>query len=440
MKPEEGNVFVYGDISQAELRFAAHLSEEQDMIDAFTSGEDFHTATVRVMNPGVDLDTVDDKTMKNMRTSAKAVNFGLAYGMGAALLAKNLTVSGVDTTKETAQGYLDAYFEARPRMQQWLQARDNKVIEFSKNLPEIDWQASLKLYSLREQAEIKRRAYKKKLGYMPSGLELAAHLWPSGPEGIDEDDALSDDELQVFWADKAQELDWAFTYEGAVLLTATGAPLEFYSHTPSGRRRCFNVAMGNERNDKFSGFVTAVVLEMCNRPKPAGKAYLAQFAEEQGLNLPSDALWKSDRMRARVETVKAFEGRDGKALKLELIRGAVMRFGWQALDGMFRRAAAGCIRGLKNAHRNHPIQGAVADVVEHAFAKMIKELPEGARPIISVHDSVTIECREEDADRVAQLLNSSVMDAMALFCSTCPAKVDVDIRTSLADDDVIREL
>ena len=130
MKPEKGNIFVYGDISQAELR--SHLSEEQDMIDAFTSGEDFHTTTVRVMDPGVDLDTVDDKTMKNMRTSAKAVNFGLAYGMGAAL-AKNLTVSGVDTTKEMAQGYLDAYFEARPKMQDWLQARDNKVVDFSQS-------------------------------------------------------------------------------------------------------------------------------------------------------------------------------------------------------------------------------------------------------------------------------------------------------------------
>lgn len=442
MKAEEGNIFVYGDISQAELRFAAHLSKEQDMIDAFTSGEDFHTATVRVMNPGVDVDEIaesDPKRMKDMRTSAKAVNFGLAYGMGPALLAKNLTVSGVDTDKETAQGYLDAYFAARPKMQEWLEARDASVIEFSRNLPQIDWQASFSLYSVREDTEIKRRALKKKLGYMPSGLEVAAHVWPDGPDGIDEDDALSDEELQEFWASQASKIDWAFSYEGAVLLTATGAPLEFYSYTPSGRRRCFNVSMGNERNDKFSGFVTAVVLEMCNKPKAAGKAYLAEFCEQHNIVLPADQAWRSDRMRARVDTVKAFEGRDGKALKLELIRGAVRRFGFQALEPMFRRAAAGCVRGLKNAHRNHPIQGAVADVVEHAFAKMIKELPEGARPIISVHDSVTIECRKEDADAVARLLHDSVMDAMAIFCKTCPAKVDVDVRTSLSDDDVVYE-
>ena len=254
--------------------------------------------------------------------------------------------------------------------------------------------------------------------------------------GIDEDDALSDEELNVFWAEKAQQLDWAFTYRCCSSdhdRCSLGS-----TRTPSGRRRCFNVAMGNERNDKFSGFVTAVVLEMCNKPKPAGEPIWQSLLRNtdfppQTLSGGQTACVRESKLSrpSKVATVEA--------LKLELIRGAVMRFGFEALDGMFRRAAAGCVRGLKNAHRNHPIQGAVADVTMHAFAKLIKELPEGARPIISVHDSVTIECREEDADAVAKLLNDSVMEAMAIFCSTCPAKVDVDIRTSLSDDDVVRE-
>lgn len=444
MKPDQpGRVFVYGDISQAELRFGAHLSNEEDMIAAFKSGEDFHTETVKVMNPGVDvaaLAETDPALMKKLRTSAKAVNFGVAYGMSANLLAKNLTVSGVDTTKDEAQGFLDAYFAGRPSLAKWLNDRDNYVANVARSLPEMDWQRSFQLLVLFEQTEIKRRALKKKLGRVPTSFELAAHVWPHGPEGLDEDDEMSDEELNEFWQSKASSLDWAYSFDGPVLLTSTGAPFEFYSYTVSGRRRIFDIPMGAARGDKFSGFLTSAVLEMAATRKPAGRQYITDFCAEHGVSLPSEAEWRSNRMGARVATVKAFEGRGAKELKIEFLRGAVKRFGWGPLDNILRRAASGCVRAVRNAYRNQPIQGSVADVVEHAFGTMMDNLPESAKPIISVHDSLTIECDEADADFVARLLRDSVMGAMAVYCSSCPAKVDVDVRSSLSDDDVIYEL
>jgi DNA polymerase I-like protein with 3'-5' exonuclease and polymerase domains len=440
MRPADGRVLVYGDISQAELRYVAHAASENEMIDAFASGEDFHLATARVMNPGVDLAAIaeeDPGALKKMRTAAKSVNFGLVYGMAAGLLAKNLTVSGIDTDKNTAQGYLSAYFAARPRVAQWLKDRDAYVDGIANRLPGFDWVASLELYRLRLEAEGTFRSMKKKLKRAPEFNELAKVVWPNGPRNGEQ---LSEDRLEAFWAHQANRLAWAFSYEGAVLLREGGQPFEFYSTTASGRRRVFDISMDSEGNDKFSGFIICCVLEMCERNKAAGASYLAEFADAHGLKLPSASDWRANRLQARADAVKAFEGSAGKMLRLDLVCGAVERFGLDAIDKVFRKVAASCVRGQRNAFRNHPVQGSVADIVEAAFAAIMAGLPDGAFPIISVHDSITIECDEADADMVAELLRDAVEAAMGRFCGTVTAKVDVDVRASLDDDDVLREL
>jgi len=107
---ESGDVMVAADYSQIELRILAHLSADQGLIDAFTSGEDFHTATAaRVF--GVDPDSLQP----GMRARAKAVNFGIVYGQSAHGLADTLQIAHVE-----AQAMIDRYYAAYPGVRRYL--------------------------------------------------------------------------------------------------------------------------------------------------------------------------------------------------------------------------------------------------------------------------------------------------------------------------------
>lgn len=437
MRPDEGRVLVYADLGQAELRVAAHLSQEDGMLEAFRAGTDFHNATIEIMYPGVDLKQLaaeDPKTLKRYRTSAKSVGFGVPYGMGAQLLAKNLSAAGVETSKEEAAQMLESYYEGRPKLAAWLFGRDDYVVDQSKTLPELDFRRSFKLLALRKETEGKKRALKKKLGRIPTHVEVAQAVWPDGPRGAE---PMSDTELEVFWQEQGAALDWAYSFEGAVLLTATGAPFEFESRTVSGRRRVFDVPM-DVQADSFKGMLNTVVLAMASSSKPAGRAFVAEFAEANDLRLPSASQWRSDRSGSRVAVTKAFKDA-GAGVKLDFVRAAVKHFGWVALEPVLRRAAADCVRAARTPFRNHPVQGSVADIMEHGFGLLMKSLPEGAHPVLSVHDSVTIECDERDAPHVAQLVHDSLMAGMARYAGSCVAVVDTDVRSSLADSDVLWE-
>jgi DNA polymerase-1 len=98
------------DYSQIELRILAHLSGDQGLIDAFTSGRDFHAATAaRVF--GVAPDDVDAE----MRRKAKAVNFGIVYGISAHGLSESLQIG-----RDEAQTMIRRYFEAYPGVRAYL--------------------------------------------------------------------------------------------------------------------------------------------------------------------------------------------------------------------------------------------------------------------------------------------------------------------------------
>jgi len=99
-----GKKIVAVDYSQIELRIMAHLSQDKALLDAFAQGRDIHRATAAEVF-GVTLDEVTS----DQRRSAKAVNFGLIYGMSAFGLAKQLGVS-----RNEAQQYVDRYFERFP--------------------------------------------------------------------------------------------------------------------------------------------------------------------------------------------------------------------------------------------------------------------------------------------------------------------------------------
>ena len=133
----EGYKLVAADYSQIELRIMAHLSEDRGLLDAFSQGLDVHKATAAEVF-GVELDDVTS----DQRRSAKAINFGLIYGMSAFGLAKQLGIS-----RQSAQEYIDLYFERYPGVLRYMEktkefARENGYVEtlFGRRLylPEIN--------------------------------------------------------------------------------------------------------------------------------------------------------------------------------------------------------------------------------------------------------------------------------------------------------------
>lgn len=106
----EGYKIVAADYSQIELRIMAHLSQDQGLLDAFSKGADIHRATAAEVFK-VELDQVSD----DQRRSAKAINFGLIYGMSAFGLAKQLGIA----RKDAAQ-YIEHYFETYPGVQHYM--------------------------------------------------------------------------------------------------------------------------------------------------------------------------------------------------------------------------------------------------------------------------------------------------------------------------------
>ncbi|MDF3012306.1 MAG: polymerase [Cellvibrio sp.] len=106
----EGYKLLAADYSQIELRIMAHLSDDAGLLSAFEKGLDVHRATAAEVF-GVTLDAVTPE----MRRSAKAINFGLIYGMSAFGLAKQLRVG-----RNEAQQYIDRYFERYPGVQRYM--------------------------------------------------------------------------------------------------------------------------------------------------------------------------------------------------------------------------------------------------------------------------------------------------------------------------------
>ena len=109
--PAPGCVLVDADYSQIELRLLAHISGDESMQEAFRSGEDFHAVTASHVF-GVPLNEVTS----SMRRAAKAVNFGIVYGISAFSLSQDLGVSA-----EEAKAYMDAYFARFPGVKRYME-------------------------------------------------------------------------------------------------------------------------------------------------------------------------------------------------------------------------------------------------------------------------------------------------------------------------------
>lgn len=107
----EGHVILAADYSQIELRIMAHLSGDEGLLNAFSAGEDVHRATAAEVF-GISKDEVSS----DQRRSAKAINFGLIYGMSAFGLAKQLSIGRAE-----AQNYIDLYFARYPGVKTYME-------------------------------------------------------------------------------------------------------------------------------------------------------------------------------------------------------------------------------------------------------------------------------------------------------------------------------
>ena len=111
-EPSKGNKFISADYSQIELRVMAHLSKDPGLLSAFQDGEDVHSKTAsEVFNVGIDDVTPD------LRRNAKAINFGLIYGISAFGLGKQLSI-----TRNLAAEYMAMYFEKYPRVKEYMES------------------------------------------------------------------------------------------------------------------------------------------------------------------------------------------------------------------------------------------------------------------------------------------------------------------------------
>ncbi|MCQ8264381.1 DNA polymerase I [Streptococcus suis] len=134
----EDSVLLASDYSQIELRVLAHISQDQHLIEAFQHGDDIHTSTaMRVFG----IEKAEDVTA-NDRRNAKAVNFGVVYGISDFGLSNNLGIS-----RKAAKEYIDTYFERFPGIKNYMEtivreARDKGFVETiykrRRELPEIN--------------------------------------------------------------------------------------------------------------------------------------------------------------------------------------------------------------------------------------------------------------------------------------------------------------
>ena len=108
--PLEGDLFVDSDYSQIELLLLAHISGDEGLIEAFRENQDIHRSTASKVF-GVPFDEVTDLQRRN----AKAVNFGIVYGISAFGLSQDLNIP-----QKEAQGFIDSYFQTYPKIKEFL--------------------------------------------------------------------------------------------------------------------------------------------------------------------------------------------------------------------------------------------------------------------------------------------------------------------------------
>src|SRR5699024_3897872 len=116
--PREGCVFLDADYSQIELRVLAHMSGDVKLIQAYREAQDIHRLTASQV-----VHTPFEEVTDLQRRNAKAVNFGIVYGISSFGLSQDLSI-----TRKEAGEYIDRYFETYPGVKAYLDGEDRKSV------------------------------------------------------------------------------------------------------------------------------------------------------------------------------------------------------------------------------------------------------------------------------------------------------------------------
>ncbi len=416
--PGEDRVFVYADLSQAELRYLAQVAEDHGLREAFEQGADVHMTTAASMF-GVDpeqLAASDPARLKRLRQQAKALNFGIAYGTGAASLARSLSAEGTETSVAEADRLLADYRRTYPGTARWAEQRIADIDAVAGRTNDINWTLTMRLAERFPTVSKVRRELRAAESRWPSAEEIADALANQMPTADPAHDRwLHDDGL-------LNEVRWTLGYSASVALTSDGVPFTFSSRTLTGRRQQFNLHL-----DRL--FLVAAIAAV-ESTDPALTRIRWNFASQHGLQL------EPDQVSAGSSIARQF---DDRALRRHFIVAIASEAGEETAYRLLGRAARERARAMVNAWRNAPIQGGVADIMLAAYGELHRALRPftEAKPVQTVHDSVVVECNRSDAAAVADTVRHVLESTSRRFCPDVAAKADVDIRSSLADSDII---
>ena len=452
MKPPPGRVFVYSDLSQAELRFATQLAGDEGLRAAFEQGLDIHTATAERMF-GVQLDgpaglaALDRPRYEEFRTKAKRINFGILYGQRGAGLSRGLTDAGVPTSRAEADELIEAYLDAYPGIAAWVDERDRFIGHFAATELDADWQLTLRLGQLWPRTDEARRALRNQQRRHHSAEEVHETLLAAGPAAVIDSSArgiagraaadvrdarpreaqgadVTDNSLRDV---DVAEVAWALSFAAPVVVRSDGSPLSFSSHTPAGRRQQFTFSV-----DWVLGEAAAVV-GCSTKPRPAAvwQRVLTRF----DLAPPTAAAGSA--LRPAVDKVL-----EQRHLRRAVVDEVGVSMGAADQQFLLQRALHTRVGQMANAYRNAPVQGGVADVMLDAYGRLARVLARypSAAAVQTVHDSVVIECDESEARALAVRVKQALEDAMSRWCPDVPTRADTDLRTSLSETSILEQI
>ncbi len=408
--PHPDRVFVHADLSQAELRYLAQVADDEPLRSAFARGDDVHVSTAASMF-GFDpqhLLATDPDRFKHFRQIAKALNFGIAYGSGAAALARTLTGEGTPTTTEEAAELLAQYRRTYPGTAAWAEQRIAEIRTISQETAAIDWPGTMRLArGFRDVRSIRR------------DFRQTQNRWPTAAEIVER----HPDRMNTT-GELASEVEWLLRYSAPVALVAGGDPFRFSSRTLAGRRQQFELHL-----DRL--FLSAAISAI--RSDAPGLADVRRrFEREHGVRLDTDR-------PGDTYLEKQFEDRDLRRMYIETI---AAELGDPTAHELLGRSARERVSAMVNAWRNAPIQGGVADIMLAAYADLdqrLRSIP-SSRPVQTVHDSVVIECDRSDAGRVTVEVREALEAASRRFCPDVRPRADVDVRISLSESDIVESV
>ena len=406
--PEPSRVFVHADLSQAELRFLAQVADDAALRAAFERGEDVHVSTAATMF-GFDpeeLAASNPDRFKRLRQLAKALNFGIAYGTGAAALARSLTANGTPTSLDEGRHLLDQYRRTYPGTTAWAQRRIDEIDRVATRTSRIDWASTMRLARNYDEIATVRREFRRSRHRWPAVTEIAEALAASGGRRVDVD-----------------LISWVVQFSAPVALVDEHEPFTFVSRTVAGRRQQFNLHLDR--------LLLVATIDAIRSPDPNLVAVRDRFERHHDL-----VLYRRGELLDDADLGRRFEDRSLRRLYVDAI---ATEAGEPVAHSFLARAARQRVRAMVNAWRNAPIQGGVADIMLEAYAGLhrgLRAFP-SARPVQTVHDSVVIECDIAEADAVADVVREALEAASLRFCPDVRPQVDVDVRRSLDEADVV---